>query len=112
MNRGVKRIGLCCLCLLFVSCHRADLRTVEIHVPAMNDEEAAQRVTKALDVYADYGIIQKAEADIARNLVCITYNSTRTALKNLEYLIARAGFDANDTRADDVLPPSAPESQP
>jgi len=99
-------------CLLLSACHRADIRTVAIRVPQMDSEEAARRVTDALDAYTSFGVIHEATADFSQRVARITYDSTLASLKNFEYVIARAGFDANDTRADDVARKNAPESAP
>lgn len=76
----------------------------------MDNEEAARAVLDALAAYASYGVASEIHADFTNRVVRITYNSTQIALKNFEYVIARAGFDANDLRADDVAPPESAEA--
>jgi copper chaperone CopZ len=40
--------------------------------------------------------IVSAEPNIEKRTISITYNSTKLAIKNIEFLIAGVGFDAND----------------
>lgn len=99
-------------CLLLSACHRVEIRTVEILVPQMESEESARQVADALNAYTSFGVVHEVTADFTQRIVRITYDSTLAALKNFEYVIARSGFDANDTRAADVARKTAPESAP
>ena len=86
---------------MLFGCYREDIRTFEIHVPQMNNENCAQRVRAAFFVGGGQfkeGILD-LELNVAERTVTVTYNSTLTARKNLEYLLTHAGFDANDEKA-------------
>jgi copper chaperone CopZ len=54
------------------------------------------------------GIIS-AEPDIEKHTMSVKYNSTKLAIKNIEFLIAGVGFDANEEsgkpEAKAALPP-------
>jgi copper chaperone CopZ len=83
---------------LVLACRRQDIRTVTIRVPAMGSAACTNIVAEAL---------QKAQgippewirADIEKRTVTVTYDSLQRATKNLEFAIADAGFQANDTPA-------------
>ena len=40
--------------------------------------------------------IRSAEPDIENRTISVTYDSTKLSIKNIEFLIAGVGFDAND----------------
>lgn len=90
-----------------VGCHRHDIRVTAIRVPEMDSDEAARKVVEALAPYGELGLVHDVETNVPERTVTVTYDSTEVALKNLEYLIARAGFAANDQPA---LPP--PRAEP
>lgn len=99
--------------LLVVSCRRHDLRTVRIDVPEMHNEACAELVKKALSRVENVKYA-KTEVDLEKRRVIVTYESLKLSLKNVEFAIAKAGFDANDIPADPkalkALPPEcAPE---
>jgi copper chaperone CopZ len=79
--------------ILMVSCRQHDYRTVKIKVPQMQNPECAQLVGQALTnkVGVDPETIS---INIADRTVQVKYDSMQTALKNLEFFIADAGFDA------------------
>jgi periplasmic mercuric ion binding protein len=80
-----------------VSCRRDDIRTRTISIPQMKNERCVQLVTNALNqcegLFPDKTVVGAGS-------VTVTYDSMRTAMKNLEHAIAKAGFDANDIPAD------------
>ena len=79
--------------ILMVSCRQHDYRTVKIKVPQMHNAECAQRVGQALTnkVGVDPETIS---INLAEKTVQVKYDSMDTALKNLEFFIADAGFGA------------------
>ncbi len=85
--------------IALAGCFRQDSRTVTISVPQMVEEADAKRIRQILDVYHGLGIIQQIEIDLSNRLVRVTYDTTMAAVKNLEYLIAYAGYDAGETAA-------------
>ena len=42
--------------------------------------------------------IVSAEPDLEKHTMSVTYNSTKLSIKNVEFLIAGVGFDANDEK--------------
>jgi hypothetical protein len=85
-----------------------DVRTVTISVPAMHNAAAASRVLRAL-VESQRLAPDKIQTDFTNQTVTVTYDSLQRAVKNLEFAIAGAGFNANETPADPAaaakLPP-------
>ena len=87
------------------ACRQADIREKTIAVPQMKNASCETIVVEALrktdGVFAD-----KIRAGGGQ--VTVTYDSMKLALKNLEFAIASAGFDAGTTPAD----PKAREALP
>ena len=84
--------GLC-------SCRKHDYRTALITVPGLKNAECAQRVIEA--VVRGQGIPQSdIHVDLGDRTVTVRYNSLNMSLKNIEFNIAEAGFQANDVPAD------------
>lgn len=124
MVRGMKKAHLLLLLTVFVagSCRKADIRTVVIQVPGMKNEACAKRVSNAAASEVAAGpradanskrvqaalLSGSVKADLATRTVTVRYDSLRMSLKNLEFAIAKAGFDANNTPAR----PSAVEALP
>ncbi len=92
--KAVSLFFLCCVCLIMtVSCRRHDYRTVNIYVPAMTNEATAQVVGTALSKVEGVNG-QGMQLDIPKMTVTLTYDSLVTALKNIEFAVAEAGYDA------------------
>lgn len=77
---------------LTAGCFRQDVRTLEVNVPNMNSPECFKIIQSALNRVE--GIIS-VEPDIPNRKLSVTYNSTKVAIKNIEYVIVGLGFDAN-----------------
>lgn len=92
--------------VLFVSCRVQDVRQVVINVPGLKNPACAKVIQDAF--MRQPGIIN-VSPDFQKREILVKYNSMVIALKNIEYTIAAAGFDANDTKSDTnavaVLPP-------
>ena len=76
------------------------MRKVEISVPGMTNAACATQIQNAF--MTPQGPMQGIETivpDLDGRVVTITYDSMKLARKNLEYIIAGAGFDANDVKA-------------
>jgi len=84
---------------LFTGCFRQDVITTEISVPQMRSPECRRLVLQALGRLEQDAII-RADLNMQTGVATITYNSTRLALKNIEYALTNAGFDANEEKAD------------
>ena len=97
----MRRFGLAatmCLALVTASCRTKDVRTVLIYVPEMRNIACSEIVVRA--VSRCIGVVtSKVEVDLSRRTVTVSYDSLVTALKNLEFAIAEAGFQANEIPA-------------
>ena len=104
------------LLMVAVSCRRSDIRTVTIKVPGMNNAACAAIVVKALEATPGIQPGNAIKVDIAARTVTASYESLITALKNLEFAIADAGFAANEVPANAAaaskLPPECKGTGP
>ena len=93
---------------LGAACRQQDVRTVVIDVPGMQNQACVERVKaglgRSMGVFHD-----QTRFDVATRTVTVTYDSLPVSLKNIEFNIAEAGFQANDIPADaaarKALPP-------
>lgn len=90
---------------LFTGCFRNDRRTGEFHVPMMQTPECLSYLSGKLGVAEG---VEHVTADFATQKVIVTFNGLKLALKNIEIIIAEAGFDVNERPAS----PSAKASMP
>ena len=81
------------------ACYRPALVTVEVRMPQLVSHECAEQVMAALNAL-EADALREVGADIDRQVMTITYDPSRLALKNIEHALARAGFDANEIAAD------------
>jgi copper chaperone CopZ len=79
--------------LLACGCFRQDVRTLVVKIPQMKSADCSKIIQGALSRIE--GIVS-AEPDLEKRTMSITYNSTKLSIKNVEFLIAGVGFDAND----------------
>ena len=79
--------------LLACGCFRQDVRTLVVSVPQMKSADCSKIIQGALSRIE--GIVT-AVPDLEKRTMVITYNSTKLSIKNVEFLIAGVGFDAND----------------
>ena len=78
---------------LACGCFRQDVRTLVVEIPQMKSAECSKIIQGALSRIE--GIVS-AEPDLEKHTMSITYNATKLSIKNVEFLIAGVGFDAND----------------
>lgn len=78
------------------ACRKQDIRTVVIKVPEMKNPACTKLIQ---DAFLKQPGIQSIRPDFQNRELTITYNSMVVALKNLEFTIAGAGFDANGIKA-------------
>lgn len=102
-------IFIAAVALLMVSCRQHDYRTVKVKVPQMHNAECANIVGRSLT--NKVGIDpENISIDLNDKTVKLTYDSMQTALKNIEFFIADAGFQAGPIPANqdarDKLPAS------
>jgi len=112
-------LGLTCA---LASCRKSDPRTVHIFVPGMKNQKCAELVARAvaMELTDDKPGLASAvlnmgavRPDISSRTVTVQYESLKLALKNIEFAIAEAGFDANEVPADPEAQRNLPpECQP
>lgn len=105
--------GLLFLGIAFsAGCRRTDVRVVEVATPGVRCERCADKVMRALKALPgiDPG---ESEVDLSQGVTRVRYDSMQLALKNIEFAITGAGFDANtypaDAEARAALPPECRE---
>ena len=82
--------------MLVSGCFRQDVRTIVVNVPEMKSPECSKIIQDAMLKVEG---IEQVTPDVAARTVTVRFNSTRVAIKNIEFVIATAGFDANSTLA-------------
>lgn len=81
--------------------------TAEISVPGLKNEACARIILIAVGRQA--GVKQGSAFNFQQKIIIVRYESLVTALKNIEFAIAEAGFQANEVPAKEeaarALPP-------
>lgn len=75
-------------------CFRNDIREVTFSVPQLAAPECADVIQNAL---ASIDGVIGAEADLVNQQLTVTFNGLKLAIKNIEFVIAGAGFDVDQT---------------
>jgi copper chaperone CopZ len=92
-----------------LSCRKQDVRTARIHVPQMAGplcvDRVLERVRRVPGVLGDQVAVDSIRRDIT-----VPYDSLKLSLKNIEYALAKAGFQANNIPADERARAALPES--
>jgi copper chaperone CopZ len=83
------------LALVAVSCRTKDVRTVLVYAPGMKNAACSEIVVRAVSKCVGVDA-SKTRVDLMNHTVTVTYDSLITALKNIEFAIAEAGFQANE----------------
>ncbi|MBI3985964.1 MAG: heavy-metal-associated domain-containing protein [Lentisphaerae bacterium] len=104
-------IGIAGLCLALLSaCRSEDIRTFIVKVPGLKNAACEKLIRDSLTKQSG---IASVEPDYEKRELKITYNSMSLSKMNIEFAIAAAGFDANETEADtnavNQLPPECRE---
>ena len=101
--------GVLLLALSGSSCRQHDYRTLVINVPEMRNQACVREISKALARSPGLTRRNSVKFDIPKRQITVTYDSLLTANKNLEFLVVKAGFEANgipaDKKAAAALPP-------
>ena len=90
------------------SCRKDDIRTAAIHVPAMQGMECAEIIIKELEREQTV-LPTDVEVILERRMLYVRYDSLDRSVKNIEYTIAKTGFDANEVPADPEAMETLPE---
>ena len=84
---------------------RHDVRTITVSVPGLKSEACQKPILEALGKAE--GVIESTP-NLAAKTIEVKYDALKLGIKNIEYVIAGAGFDAGDTpaskEAKDALP--------
>lgn len=101
--------GLVACIVAVAGCRREDVRTVVIRVPGMKNKACAERITQALQE-TRYGVrMDSLQTNLESRTLILNYDSMLLSLKNIEFVVAKAGFAANEVPADkaaaEKLPP-------
>lgn len=96
MKKIVLALSMISIFALFTGCFRNDRRTGEFHVPMMQSEECLNYLSGKLRAAEG---VEMVTADFAAQKVIVTFNGLKLALKNIEIIIADAGFDVNERPA-------------
>jgi len=82
--------------VLLVGCYRQEVQVFTVDVPQLRSEACGKIVTdRLLQVEG----VRSASLDIENLKIHVEYLSTKIAKKNIEFMIAGTGFDANDRKA-------------
>ena len=111
MNRKLKKLSVFAgivIALSGIGCLRQDVLTVTISVPQMKAPECSKLITDAF-LKIETGCILYAQPDPTTRSIAVTYDSKKLALKNIEFLISGARFDANETPANPEARAALPE---
>lgn len=94
-------------CLLLCSaCFRQDKRTITVSVPQLASTDCLSIIqTSAKQVEG----IEQVTGNLEAKTVDVTYNAMKLGIRNIEFIIAKAGFDANDTPATPQARAALPE---
>ncbi len=94
----MKKIIFICTCifasLLCSGCFRNDTRIGVYHVPNITSQECLNVLSGKLRAVEG---VEDVQADFTTHKVSVTFNGLKAGLKNIEFVIAGAGFDVNET---------------
>jgi len=92
--------------LIGTGCFRQDRRTITVKVPNLRSEACLHLIQNAAKPVDG---IEQLTPDYANGTLDVTYNAMKLGIKNIEFVIAGAGFDANETKAPDNVKAALPE---
>jgi len=96
MKRICAYMALLMTVVLFASCREVDIRKVVVKAPGLKNAACAKIIQ---DAFMKQPGIVSIQPDFQKREITVTYNSMVIAIKNIEFTIAEAGFDANDEKA-------------
>lgn len=79
--------------LSITGCFRQDRRTITVAVPQMQSPACYAIIQDAMKSVEG---IESTRPDYERRTLEVTYNALRLGIKNIEFVIAGAGFKANE----------------
>ena len=99
-------VALTTLLLTCTACFRQDVRTITVNTPQLKSADCSKIVQDAFNqIEGVVSVVPNPQS----GTVQVTYDSKVLAIKNIEFIIAGAGFDANDTQAPPDVKAALPE---
>ena len=92
--------------VLGTGCFRQDKRTITVQVPQLRSEECLRFIQDAVKPVEG---IEQVTPHYEQGTLDVTYNAMKLGIRNIEFVIAGAGFDANDTKAPANVRAALPE---
>lgn len=92
--------------ILGSACFRQDKRTITVKVPQLKSMDCLIPIQMAAKQVEG---IEQVTGDVDQKTVDVTYNAMKLGIRNIEFIIARSGFDANDTPASPQARAALPE---
>lgn len=92
--------------LALPACFRPDHRAITVAVPQMSSPACFNLIQQALKNVEG---VEGVTPDYEKRTVTINYFALKLGIKNIEFVIAGAGFDANDTKAPENVRAGLPE---
>jgi copper chaperone CopZ len=92
-------------------CFRPNNRVITVSVPQMKTQDCAARIVDSFKIGRPDHVdgVLSVVPNLDKKSVEVTFESLKLSIKNVEFTIANAGFDANDVKATEearkALPP-------
>ena len=94
--RLFKTLTFVTIIALGVGCFRQDRRTITVRAPQVKSADCLRLVQEAAKSVEG---IEMITPNYEQGTLDVTYNALKLGIRNIEFVIAGAGFDANDTQA-------------
>jgi len=88
------------------ACFRQDIRTLDVQVPQLRSEACAGFVR---DAFHRVDGVEAVELMVSEHIVRVRYDARKMGIKNIEYLLTAAGFEANGQAPDPDARAKLPE---
>lgn len=92
--------------LMSAGCFRPDHRTIVVSVPQMASPACFAIIQEALKGVEG---VEGVKPDYEKRTVAVSYFAIKLGIKNIEFVIAGVGFDANNTQAPAQVKANLPE---
>ena len=92
----IRLTGMGLMLLAMAGCYRQVEQTLEVRIPQMRTQQAADLVRASLSMFDTGTVLRVDTTDLSQRVARVTYDTTRAGRKNIEKAIAATGMDAND----------------
>lgn len=82
------------------ACYRKDVQTLVVDVPGLKTPGCAEVVRRFMYANPPVEGLIAVEPSVEAKTVTFEYDSRKIAIKNLEYMLTKAGFEANGNAPD------------